>query len=116
VLVAEDTQDSLQRAQNLLSELEEFSRSTHNRLILIPVLALQAILLDKQGDESAALERSEEALSLAELGGGLRFFLDQGPPMADLLKRLHKRDAAVDYFGKILAAFRDEEQTAQDVP
>ncbi len=112
VLLAEDTPDSRQRARNLLSDIEKFSRATHNILILIPVLALQAILLDKAADESASLERLEESVSLAEPGGGIRFFLDQGPSMADLLKRLQKTNVAVDYIEKILSAFRDDKQVA----
>jgi LuxR family maltose regulon positive regulatory protein len=112
VLVAEDTLDSRRRAQKLLSELEAFSRNTHNRSVLIPVLALQANLLDRQADESASLEKLAEAVSLAEPGGGIRFFLDQGTPMADLLKRLIKQNVAVGYIGKLLAAFGDEELEA----
>jgi ATP/maltotriose-dependent transcriptional regulator MalT/CheY-like chemotaxis protein len=112
VLVAEDTPDSRQRAQKLLLELEAFSRNTHNRSVLIPVLALQANLLDRKADESAALEKLAEAVSLAEPGGGIRFFLDQGTPMAELLKRLLKQNIAVDFIGKILAAFGDEEPEA----
>jgi len=109
VLVTEDTPDSRHRAQDLLANLEEFSRATHNYLILIPVLALQANLLDRQADESASLEKMAEAMSLAEPGGGIRFFLDQGMPMADLLNRLIKKKVAVDFVGKVLTAFEDEE-------
>jgi hypothetical protein len=49
VLLAEDTDDSRREAQGLLTRLEEFSRTTHNNLVLIPVPSLSAILLDKQG-------------------------------------------------------------------
>ena len=112
VLVTEDTQDSRQRAHSLLLDLEAFSRTSHNRSILIPILALQAILLDKQGDESAALGRLSESVSLAEPGGGLRFFLDQGPPMADLLTRLHKQNVAAAYIERILTAFEKGESGA----
>ena len=110
VLMAEDTPDSRQRARNLLANLEEFSRSTCNHLFLIPVLALQAILHEKAADESAALKKLAESVSLAEPGGGLRWFLDQGLPMADLLKRLQKQNVAVDYIEKTLAAFSADEQ------
>ena len=110
VLMAEDTPDSRQRARNLLANLEEFSRSTCNYLFLIPVLALQAILHEKAADESAALKKLAESVSLAEPGGGLRWFLDQGLPMADLFKRLQKQNVAVDYIEKTLAAFSADEQ------
>ena len=50
-----------------------------------------------------------EALALAEAGGFIRPFVDLGPQMADLLKRLQKQNVAVDYIESILAAFRDDE-------
>jgi LuxR family maltose regulon positive regulatory protein len=61
--------------------------------------------------ESAALERAAESLTLAEPGGGFRFFLDEGPPMADLLQRFHKQNVAVDYVERLLAAFGKEQSS-----
>lgn len=74
------------------------------------MLALQAMLHDKQGEAPAALEKLTEALALAEAGGFIRLFVDLGPQMADLLKRLQEQNVAVDYIESILAAFRDDER------
>jgi LuxR family maltose regulon positive regulatory protein len=53
-----------------------------------------------------------EALALAEPGGFIRLFVDLGPQMADLLKRLIKQNVAVDYIGRILNAFSEDERRA----
>jgi len=68
------------------------------------------MLHDKQGEAPAALEKLTEALALAEAGSFIRLFVDLGPQMADLLKRLQKQNVAVDYIESILAAFRDNER------
>ena len=110
ILAAENTPESRRRAQNILSDLERFSRRTHNRSILIPVLALQSLLADRQGEEAEARAKAAESLALAEPGGGIRFFLDLGPAMADLLKRLRRADAAGEFIDTILAAFDREDK------
>jgi LuxR family maltose regulon positive regulatory protein len=116
VLLAEDTVESREQAADLLTQLYEFVVSIHNTRFKIDVLALQALLHDSQGDEPAGLKALSEALTLAEPGGFIRTFVDLGPQMADLLNRLVKQNVAVDYIGRILAAFREDAQRAsQDV-
>ena len=75
-------------------------------------MALQALLHDSLNDEPAALKTLTEALALAEPGGFIRLFVDLGPQMADLLKRLIRQNVAVGYIGKILATFREDENRA----
>jgi LuxR family maltose regulon positive regulatory protein len=108
VLLAQDTTESREQAADLLRQLYDFVVFTHNKRFLIDVLALQALLHDSQGDRPAALDGLTHALQLAEPGGFIRPFLDLGPAMADLLKRLHKHRTAVDYIEKILDAFGHE--------
>jgi LuxR family maltose regulon positive regulatory protein len=50
----------------------------------------------------AALER---ALALAEPGGFIRIFVDEGPSMARLLHEAPSREIAPDYVRRLLAAF-----------
>jgi len=78
-------------------------------------LALQALLHDARHEDLAALEKLPQALALSEPGGFIRLFVDLGPQMADLLKRLVKQNVAVDYIGRILAAFRDDAHRAVPV-
>ena len=70
----------------------DYYTSIHSTRVLIDVLVLQALVHVAQGDESQALEKLAEALALAEPGGFIRPFLDQGPEMADLLGRLVKQN------------------------
>jgi LuxR family transcriptional regulator, maltose regulon positive regulatory protein len=57
---------------------------------IIEILMLQALAHQVQGDISAALVPLERALSLAEPEGYVRIFVDEGPPMAVLLAKLHE--------------------------
>ena len=59
------------------------------------------------------MERLTESLVLARPGGFIRNFVDMGPPMADLLKRMHRQNVAVDYIENLLAAFGDDEQVIE---
>ncbi len=110
LLLAQNTSDSLEKAFTLLDQIDGFVRKTNRKTIRIDVLALQALILDAQGKEPAAMERLTESLVLARPGGFIRNFVDMGPPMVDLLKRMHRQNVAVDYIENLLAAFNDDEQ------
>ncbi len=69
----------------------------------IEILILQALAYH-QADDPQALAALERALSLAEPGGFVRLFINEGPPMAELLRQLAARGAASDYAGRLLAA------------
>jgi LuxR family maltose regulon positive regulatory protein len=72
---------------------------------MIEVLALQAIALQAQGDPSAALLALQRALTLAEPEGYVRCFVDEGAPMATVLRQAQARGVAGHYVGTLLAAF-----------
>jgi len=72
---------------------------------LLQVALLQALAHQMQGDTNAALRQLEEALMLAEVGGFIRLFVDEGAPMAQLLAMLAGRGVMPAYVGKLLAAF-----------
>ena len=105
VLLARRTAKSLREADALLSRMHDYYASIHSTHVLIDVFVLQAMVHVVQGNESQALEKLAEALALAEPGGYIRPFLDQGPEMADLLSRLIKQNPTLQYARKILAAF-----------
>ena len=81
-------------------------------------LTLRALVQDASGHETAAIESLEEALTIAEPGGFLRLFVDEGQPMRKLLLALRwkyindgdlKGDGNVQTYAKrILAAFPAE--------
>lgn len=105
VYIALNTEESQRKAEALLSSLCAFFTSTHNKMFLLKVMTLQALLRHVQGDEPAALSTLEEAVALGESGGFIRPFLDLGPDMGGLLNRLADRDGGTDYVKKLLAAF-----------
>ena len=108
ILLAQDTTDSREHAADLLKAFYDFVVTIHNTRFQIDVLALQALFHDSRGEGPASLQSLTHALQLAEAGGFIRPFVDLGPSLADLLKRLHKQRIAVDYIEKILAAFGQE--------
>jgi LuxR family maltose regulon positive regulatory protein len=75
---------------------------------LIEILVLQAITLQAKSDISRALAILERALSLAEPEGYVRTFVDEGEPMARLLRRALSQGIAPNYVARLLAAFGEE--------
>jgi LuxR family maltose regulon positive regulatory protein len=80
------------------------SRQELNRLV-IEIQALRALAFQAQGNVTQAMAALEHALSLAEPGGYVRMFVDEGPPMARLLYEAAARGIAAEYAGRLLAAF-----------
>src|SRR5579871_2840589 len=74
------------------------------------VLTLQALALQAQGDQSQAVQVLYDALALAEPGGFIRLFVDEGAPMAQLLAAAAAQGRMPDYTGKLCAVFEAEAQ------
>jgi LuxR family maltose regulon positive regulatory protein len=74
----------------------------------IKILTLQAMALTAGGDGEDALTALARALTLAEPGGYVRTFIDEGKPMGRMLRRAIARGIAVGYAGKLLAALEEE--------
>ena len=73
-------------------------------------MVLQAVALHAHGEKDKAVQLLGDALALAEPGGFIRIFVDEGPPMAQLLAEAVARGMMPDYTGKLLAAFEAEKQ------
>lgn len=110
VLFAQGSQQSHDQADSLLARLEAYLAKIHNTRFLIEVLALQALLRDAQGKESAALAILGRAVTLAQPGGSVRLFADLDPQIASLLDRLSLDEEGRRYVQRILSACRDDEQ------
>ncbi len=81
----------------------------------LKTLVLCALGLDLDGNSDHALRVLAEALALAEPGGFIRIFVDEGIPMARLLARALSQGILPDYVGRILAAFpQAEAEKARD--
>jgi LuxR family maltose regulon positive regulatory protein len=104
-------QNKLAEATRLLSRLEEIARSAGRMGRVIEVLLLQALALQKMGDAERSLLALTKCLSLAELEGYVRIFLDEGQPMHVLLTRwlVHADPGPIrDYANRLLAQFDAE--------
>ncbi len=71
----------------------------------LKALVLLAVALDARGDGAEAAEPLDEALALAEPGGFIRTFVDEGAPMARLLREALSRGVRPEYVRRLLAAF-----------
>ncbi|MGB5673580.1 MAG: LuxR C-terminal-related transcriptional regulator, partial [Gemmatimonadota bacterium] len=106
-LIAEESTESLCEAEQKLTELAELCEAHHNTCQLIPVLALKALALDKQGRAAEALRVLEEAVRLARPGGFIFPFVEPGPDMRRLLRRLRPEGEEQVFVQRILAAFEE---------
>jgi LuxR family maltose regulon positive regulatory protein len=71
-----------------------------------------ALAFQAQGDVDRALSALERALSLAEPEGYVRTFIDEGEPMARLLRRALSQGIAPNYVARLLAALGEEAELA----
>jgi len=79
----------------------------------LKVMVLQSVALLAHGEKDKAVQQLSKALALAEPGGFIRLFVDEGAPMAQLMYETASYEAMPDYIGKLLAAFDAEERKSQ---
>ncbi len=80
----------------------------------LKVMVLQAVAHHVHGEKSKAVQLLGDALALAEPGGFIRLFVDEGPPMAHLLSEAAALGMMPDYTWKLLAACAAEEQKREN--
>ena len=80
----------------------------------IKTLVLQALVFAESSDKDKALQALGRALALAEPGGFIRIFVDEGVPMAQLLCEAADRKMMPGYVNKLLAVFKAEEQKGEN--
>ena len=113
---SDHTDRSIQEASGLLERLLKAAQDRGGRGSVIEILALQAMACHAQGDLSAALDALQKALALAEPQGYMRMFIDEGLPMAQLLREAAARGIMPDYTGRLLAAFEVKAQATEGSP
>jgi LuxR family maltose regulon positive regulatory protein len=77
---------------------------------LLLVMAVQSVALFAQGEKDQAVQVLAEALVLAEPGGYIRLFVDEGALMAQLLREAASRGIRPDYIARVLAAFEADKR------
>ena len=80
----------------------------------LEAMVLQAVALQAHGEEDEAAQLLGDALALAEPGGFVRIFVDEGLPVAQLLSEAAARGIMPDYSARLLAAFEAKEQKSED--
>lgn len=104
-----DQADSLLHdAMGLLERLLKAAEKGGRVGSAIEILVLQALANQLRGDIPSALASLERALTLAEPEGYVRIFLDEGAPMAGLLREAAAHRILPDYTQKLLGAFKAE--------
>jgi LuxR family transcriptional regulator, maltose regulon positive regulatory protein len=114
VLIAQGRQDPrgpyLRDALGLLDQLLDAAEASERFSSVIEIRILQALALQAQDDTSQALIVLEPALQRAAPEGYIRIFVDEGGPMAALLREAHQRGIVASYVEKLLAAFPEPDQ------
>jgi LuxR family maltose regulon positive regulatory protein len=74
----------------------------------LKVMVLQAVALHAHGEKNKAMQFLSETLALAEPGGFIRIFIDEGSPMADLLSEAAVQGVMPEYVTRLLGVFEAE--------
>lgn len=82
----------------------------------LKVMVLQTVALYANDEKENAVNLLGDALTLAEPGGFIRLFIDEGDRMAHLLHEAASKGVMPDYIGKLLAAFEAEKRKSGDKP
>ncbi|NIW45813.1 MAG: LuxR family transcriptional regulator, partial [Gammaproteobacteria bacterium] len=105
-IVQERFEEALSLTERICQIAEEIGKSQTE----LEGLILLALVLSAQEKTGRALGYLERAISIGEPEGYIRIFVDEGPPMAQLLYEALSRGIAPEYVQRLLAAFPDAEQ------
>lgn len=99
------TQGDTTQALAVLERLQRSGESESRTGVVIEALTLQALALAIRGLRTEALGALYRALQLAAPAGYVRLFVDEGAPMAALLRQAHVQGIASDYVDHLLSQF-----------
>jgi len=101
---SECTEALIGDALALLGRLGEAATAGARAGSMIEILVLEALALQAQGDAVAALGSLERALTGSKPEGHVRVFMEEGQPMASLLREAARRGIAPAYIAELFAA------------
>ena len=102
LLITQGKADDMLR---LLLRLQRRMEATGAINHMVWIKAQQALALQIQGNLEQATASLAQALSLAEQGGYVRTFVNNGEPMAKLLRQAASQGISPQYVAKLLSAF-----------
>ncbi len=103
-LIALGGTSGLQEAEKRLQTCRRVNEAQYNTRQLLDILILQSMVHYRQGHTETALTELERAVVLAEPGGWVHPFVEPGPPIAEMLTRIHRRSTAAGFVSRLLAA------------
>jgi LuxR family maltose regulon positive regulatory protein len=98
-------QGRLEEAQTLLTRLLLAANSAERKGRVIEIYVLLALVTRLRGRRDEAIEALAYGISLGESEGYIRTFIDEGAPMAELLREAKAQGVALPYMAKLIAAF-----------
>jgi LuxR family transcriptional regulator, maltose regulon positive regulatory protein len=102
------------QALAMLDRLRALSEKAGLTKRMIEILVLTSLALQAQGETQTALAQLERAVALAESGGFVRLFADEGEPLARLLARLPvQKPPTTAHLQTLLDAVSPEHNSAQ---
>jgi LuxR family maltose regulon positive regulatory protein len=103
-------QGNASKALALLSPLRQQMEAKDWQDERLKVMVLQAVALHAHGEKEKAIQLLGEALALAEPGGFIRLFVDEGEPMRLLLQRMRAEGGRMKLLitDSLLAAYVDK--------
>jgi LuxR family maltose regulon positive regulatory protein len=99
------TERSALQVIGLLERLLKAAEDSRRMGSVIEILVMQALAHQAKGDTPPSLASLNRALVLAEPEGYVRIFVDEGPPMAALLREAAKHGTTPNYVNQLRAAF-----------
>ncbi len=100
-LLGNQVAEALDLLEELLAEVRQLDRVD----LIIDLQILRALAFQAQGKDGEAMVALAEALNLAQPGGYVRIFLDEGPAMGRLLRQAASRGVAPVYVAELLGGF-----------
>lgn len=95
---------AIHQAVRLLERLFQAAEAGKRTGSIIKILILQALAQEAQGNISLALTPLTQALTLAQPESYVRPFVNEGPPMAALLRATVQQGISVEFAQQVLAA------------
>lgn len=100
--------DDPSAALAVLDPLREKMEAKNREDERLQIMVLQTLARHAHGEKDGALRVLGDALAMAEPGGFIRIFVDEGVPMARLLSEAASYGIMPDYAAKLLAVFEAE--------
>ena len=105
ILIARNRDDDTTIALEVLDAVLDLARRTHSAPTMIEALALRALALDAMSRQDEGLDALRQALDLCSPGDFTRIFVDLGPHMRAMLRRLALDGYATETIRRILTVF-----------